>query len=288
MRVGDLFNMTQVKATKEPRFVDASIKDALTLRSEDLIIEGDARAPLDPITVIGTSAQVMRTNVHTPNEANIDAGLTGSAITMNLVDSLQMSGFMIGTNSVVVSVTNTAELFSIVTDNGSVIRTLAAQGDIDLTGNKSIRIAGRVQTDGLNAVPKINATERLDLIAGADVAALSGNVTLALTAGAMLTLHPGSNVRAGVAVNFNANPPSYAVLGPNANVSLDSPHELMIGGLVVASGGAGRPEHLADAVTIGGADAALAAGIFHFGECTIPEVKRLFAARGIPVRPAAR
>jgi len=55
---------------------------------------------------------------------------------------------------------------------------------------------------------------------------------------------------------------------------------------VVASGGAGRPEHLADAVTIGSADAALAAGIFHFGECTIREVKALFAARGIPVRPA--
>ena len=55
---------------------------------------------------------------------------------------------------------------------------------------------------------------------------------------------------------------------------------------VVASGGAGRPEHLADAVTVGGADAALAAGIFHFRECTISDVKRLFAARGIPVRPA--
>ncbi|MFM7071288.1 MAG: hypothetical protein ACKO38_05775, partial [Planctomycetota bacterium] len=231
-------NMTQVKATKEPRFVDASIKDALTLRAEDFIIEGDARAPQDPITLIGQSAQVMRTNVHTPNEANIDAGLTGSAITMNLVDSLQMSGFMIGTNSVVVNVTNTAELFSIVTDNGSVIRTIAAQGNLDLTANKSIRIAGRVQTDGLNAVPKIQAAERLDLIAGADVAALSGNVTLALTAGTMLTLHPGSNVRAGVAVDFNANPPAYSVLGPNANVSLDSPHELMIGGLLVASGGA--------------------------------------------------
>ena len=57
---------------------------------------------------------------------------------------------------------------------------------------------------------------------------------------------------------------------------------------VVASGGAGRPEHLADAVTVGRADAALAAGIFHFGECTIDDVKRLFAARGIPVRPASR
>jgi cyclase len=55
---------------------------------------------------------------------------------------------------------------------------------------------------------------------------------------------------------------------------------------VVASGGAGAPEHLADAVQQGGADAALAAGIFHFGKCTIREVKELFATRGIPVRPA--
>jgi cyclase len=53
---------------------------------------------------------------------------------------------------------------------------------------------------------------------------------------------------------------------------------------VVASGGAGRPEHLADAITIGKADAALAASIFHFGEFTIRETKQLMAQRGIPVR----
>ena len=53
---------------------------------------------------------------------------------------------------------------------------------------------------------------------------------------------------------------------------------------VVASGGAGCPEHLADAVLIGGADAALAASIFHFGECTIEETKRVMRQRGIPVR----
>ncbi|HEX6962740.1 MAG TPA: imidazole glycerol phosphate synthase subunit HisF [Lacipirellula sp.] len=56
---------------------------------------------------------------------------------------------------------------------------------------------------------------------------------------------------------------------------------------VVASGGAGRPEHLADAVTIGKADAALAASIFHFGEYTIQETKRIMAERGVPVRLAA-
>jgi cyclase len=38
----------------------------------------------------------------------------------------------------------------------------------------------------------------------------------------------------------------------------------------------------------GGADAVLAAGIFHFGECTIREVKELFLRRGLPVRPPVR
>ena len=54
---------------------------------------------------------------------------------------------------------------------------------------------------------------------------------------------------------------------------------------VVASGGAGKPEHLADAIQYGAADAVLAAGIFHFGACTISDVKNLLAIRGIPVRP---
>ena len=53
---------------------------------------------------------------------------------------------------------------------------------------------------------------------------------------------------------------------------------------VVASGGAGKPEHLVDAILIGKADAALAASIFHFGEYTIEETKRVMKAAGIPVR----
>lgn len=56
---------------------------------------------------------------------------------------------------------------------------------------------------------------------------------------------------------------------------------------VVASGGAGRPEHLADAILIGKADAALAASIFHFGEFTIDQTKRVMRDRGIPVRGLA-
>jgi cyclase len=53
---------------------------------------------------------------------------------------------------------------------------------------------------------------------------------------------------------------------------------------VVASGGAGKPEHLSDAILKGKADAALAASIFHFGHFTIEETKRIMQSAGIPVR----
>jgi cyclase len=53
---------------------------------------------------------------------------------------------------------------------------------------------------------------------------------------------------------------------------------------VIASGGVGTLDHLADGVQQGGADAVLAASIFHYGEHTVGEAKALMAGRGIPVR----
>jgi imidazole glycerol-phosphate synthase subunit HisF len=53
---------------------------------------------------------------------------------------------------------------------------------------------------------------------------------------------------------------------------------------VIASGGVGNLQHLADGVTLGGASAVLAASIFHFGEHTVGEAKTFMASRGIPVR----
>jgi cyclase len=53
---------------------------------------------------------------------------------------------------------------------------------------------------------------------------------------------------------------------------------------VVASGGAGRPEHLWQVLTEGGADAALAASIFHYNEYGISATKAYLAERGVPVR----
>ena len=53
---------------------------------------------------------------------------------------------------------------------------------------------------------------------------------------------------------------------------------------VIASGGVGTLEHLAEGIERGGADAVLAASVFHFGEISIPQAKRFLAARGIEMR----
>ena len=53
---------------------------------------------------------------------------------------------------------------------------------------------------------------------------------------------------------------------------------------VIASGGAGKPEHFYQALTEGGASAVLAASLFHFGELSIAEVKNYLRSRGVEVR----
>jgi cyclase len=53
---------------------------------------------------------------------------------------------------------------------------------------------------------------------------------------------------------------------------------------VIASGGVGTLEHLVDGIRIGGADAVLAASIFHYGEYTVGQAKALLAERGVAVR----
>jgi cyclase len=60
-----------------------------------------------------------------------------------------------------------------------------------------------------------------------------------------------------------------------------------VGVPVVASGGVGTLAHLAEGVLQGGADAVLAASIFHFGEHTVAEAKDVMAAAGVVVRPPA-
>jgi len=58
-----------------------------------------------------------------------------------------------------------------------------------------------------------------------------------------------------------------------------------VGVPVVASGGVGTLQHLREGFVEGGADACLAASIFHYGEHTVGQAKAWLAARGVAVRP---
>ena len=53
---------------------------------------------------------------------------------------------------------------------------------------------------------------------------------------------------------------------------------------VIASGGAGTMEHFYDALTVGGAEAALAASLFHYKELEIKDLKEYLRGKGVPVR----
>ena len=53
---------------------------------------------------------------------------------------------------------------------------------------------------------------------------------------------------------------------------------------VIASGGVGALEHLVEGIQVGGADAVLAASIFHYGEFTVGQAKDMLAKAGVPVR----
>ena len=68
------------------------------------------------------------------------------------------------------------------------------------------------------------------------------------------------------------------------DVALTKAVSSAVGIPVIASGGAGKPEHFYEALTTGGADAALAASLFHFGELSIAEVKKYLASKKVSVR----
>ncbi|WNK20682.1 imidazole glycerol phosphate synthase subunit HisF [Halomonas piscis] len=74
--------------------------------------------------------------------------------------------------------------------------------------------------------------------------------------------------------------------GTKSGFDLELTHAVAeaVGVPVIASGGVGNLDHLVDGVLKGGADAVLAASIFHFGEYTIPEAKRYMTERGIKMR----
>ncbi|MEI7701280.1 MAG: hypothetical protein WCK86_15885, partial [Planctomycetia bacterium] len=237
MRLGDAFNMTTIKATGQTRAVDASIKDPISLLTDTLIVEGDFRAPLDPLVVTADSAEIRKVNLHTPNNSDPDSGLTGSSLILNLQTSLQVGGWLSSSGAMAITVPAAGSDFGVIIDAGSSILQTGATGSLSVTTNRGIRVAGQISTAGAGAAPGLAAGTRLDLLAGADVAATGSNAVLELSADQALTLHTGSTVRAGVTVDPGSGTPVTTLTGANGQISITTPAEMWLGGLVVSSGG---------------------------------------------------
>ncbi|MEN9556606.1 MAG: hypothetical protein RLZZ232_2892, partial [Planctomycetota bacterium] len=237
MRLGDAYSMTSVKATGEARAVDASIKDPITLLTDSLIVEGDFRAPLDSITITAGRTEVRKVNLHTPNNSQPDSGLSATTVALDVSGGLQVSGWIRGNNTVSIQVTDTDGNYSLITDQGSEILQSGAAGALAITVDRGLRIAGHVQAAAANASPAISAGTSFELLAGGDLSVSAANSELILTGGTDIAFYPASTVRAGVAIAYPAGSPQYTVTGTGGQIEILSPKELLLGGLIVSSGG---------------------------------------------------
>jgi hypothetical protein len=235
MRIGDAFALSNVKATEEIRRIDSALKDATTLLAGAFVVEGDFRAPQDSLTLRGQSAEILALNLHTPNKATVDSGLTARQLNLLLTDTLQVGGWLIATDRLDIEMTDTAGDFSLISDFGSAIQQTGKTGTLVIRGKKGMRVAGMVLAAADGATPVLDAGTRLDLIAGSDIAVTGADATLHLAARDQLVLNVGSVVRAGVAVDFPDGAPQYTILGERSKVEIASPHELLLAGLVVSS-----------------------------------------------------
>ena len=136
-----------------------------------------------------------------------------------------------------ISITETSGNYSFVTDAGSEIAQTGTTGTLSVTGDKGFRVAGTVRAAAAAAVPILTAGTVFEILPNADIAVTGAGSTLNLTAGTDLALALGSNVRAGVSVSWNGVSPSYTITGANSDITINAPNELLLGGLVVASGG---------------------------------------------------
>ncbi|MGV2336685.1 MAG UNVERIFIED_CONTAM: hypothetical protein LVR18_22135 [Planctomycetaceae bacterium] len=150
--------MTQVKATGLPRVQDASIKDPISLLAQTFIVEGDFRVPDSPLTMRGRTLEVRRTNLHTPDNANPDAGLYSTETVIEMSEQVVVSGWIRGADLVQIDITNSTGTNAILNFSSGpnslwtgVGSTIASENDdsrVDITGSGSILHASTIEAAG--------------------------------------------------------------------------------------------------------------------------------------------
>ncbi|MEY2727404.1 MAG: hypothetical protein RLZZ458_3271, partial [Planctomycetota bacterium] len=246
MRIGDAFDMTVVKATGVPRVQNAEIKDEITLWTEQFIVEGDFRVPDNPLTLHGRTLEVMRANLHTPENATPDSGLSSTQTTLDISEQVVVSGWILGDDLVQIDVSNSTGQNAIMTfasgpnsvwtGVGSMIKTLNAGSLIAMTGTGSILHASTVEAAG--------AGSRLQMTAGTTFLQREGGVLrvtgsgsqLEIGGGSYLSIEAGSAVLAGVAFQMQGSTPVPVSTGSNASLTITASGEMWLAGSVASTG----------------------------------------------------
>ncbi|MFM7055829.1 MAG: hypothetical protein ACKO2P_02790, partial [Planctomycetota bacterium] len=246
MRIGDAYSMTAVKATGVPRVVDATVKDETTLLAEDFVVEGDFRVPDHPLALRGRTMEIMRANLHTPDNATTDAGLSARRVFVEMQEQLVVSGWIRGVERVELSVPDSTGVDAILTlpggpnslktDLGSVIETTAAASDVLIEASGSIFSAGTIQALGTAAVLQATSTSMFRLTEGGILRVTGDHSRLDIDGGRYLAIESGSAVLAGVEFITVKGSPVPTAVGANSRATLTAPGETWVAGSVSTTG----------------------------------------------------
>ncbi|HCP13894.1 MAG TPA: hypothetical protein DIT89_16290, partial [Planctomycetaceae bacterium] len=246
MRIGDAYDMTVVKATGVPRIQNAEIKDEITLWAEQFIVEGDFRVPDNPLTLHGRTLEVMRANLHTPENATPDSGLSATRTTLDISEQVVVSGWVLGDDLVQIDVPNSMGQNAIMnfssgpnsvwTGVGSMIKTLNDGSVIQITGTGSILHASTVEAAGAGSQLLMTAGTTFLQREGGVLRVTGSGSQLEIGGGSYLSIEAGSAVLAGVAFQMQGSTPVPVSTGANASLTITAPGEMWLAGSIASTG----------------------------------------------------
>ncbi len=248
MTIGDLYDVTEVKMTGQPRSDNAAIDDDTTFLSDDLQIKGRIDAAGDMAEFQGRTISVNSQNVHDLLGLP-DSGVTADTVIFTADDQMHVGGWIRGENLVDIDVTNTNESqvnptgtamyvtppnapTSLYMDVGSVIESLNAASLIDIDLSHAAQVGSEIEAYGTGSRIDIDAGLDFLLNEAAVIAARSADTLIDINTGGLLAINSGSAVSAGIEYIDVDGTPTPQLTGSGADIILSSTGEMLLAGSI--------------------------------------------------------
>lgn len=246
MHIGDIEDDPIIKYGSMTRDVNAALRNHTQFVAETIYVQGDVQAPDDLLEIIGHRVQVDSQNYHEPLGLP-DSQLSAKQVQITAAEQLVVVGAIIGQDRVEIDITESKgklpffaysnEVVSLKSDVGSRIESLNPGSVIDVDANRSIQIAGRVEVHGASSKADLDSQTKVTVLEGGLVVGRDANALLRLNAGELASVMPGGAVTAGARFDDVNGRPVAVQTAEGADVEINSPHELFIGGSVTSSDG---------------------------------------------------